>query len=131
WAQGRWRSPKSSHFFTLDDMLDGGAHVAATLWENSGLQRHDVDVPQVYDGFSPFVYFWLEALGYCRRGEAFRFVREGGIRTGTTMNTGMKQIITGKMSFVDSLAACSSTPCIRRSRSSADWMRSVSAIVTP
>ena len=27
----------------------------------------DVDLPQVYDGFSPFVCFWLETLGLCRR----------------------------------------------------------------
>jgi hypothetical protein len=69
WAQGRWRSPRSAHFFTLDDMVEGGARVAAKLWDNSGLRRDDVDVPQLYDGFSPFVYFWLEALGYCPRGE--------------------------------------------------------------
>ena len=26
----------------------------------------EVDLPQVYDGFSPFVYFWMESLGFCR-----------------------------------------------------------------
>ena len=32
----------------------------------------DIDVPQIYDGFSPFVYFWLESLGYCGRGRSPR-----------------------------------------------------------
>ena len=51
----------------------------ARLWEHSGLSLADIDVPQLYDGFSPFVWFWLEALGYCPGGEAHRFVADGGI----------------------------------------------------
>ena len=43
---------------------------ARRLWEHSGLGPADVDLPQVYDGFSPFVWFWLEALGFCPVGEA-------------------------------------------------------------
>jgi acetyl-CoA acetyltransferase len=83
YAQGRWKAPGSMIHFTLDDMIEGGMQVARTLWENSGLTRDDIDVPQLYDGFSPFIYFWLEALGYCPRGEAHRFVQDGGIRTGS------------------------------------------------
>ena len=37
----------------------------------------EVDLPQVYDGFSPFVWFWLEVLGLCPVGEAHRFVEDG------------------------------------------------------
>jgi acetyl-CoA acetyltransferase len=33
----------------------------------------------VYDGFSPFVYFWLELLGFCPVGQAHEFVQDGGI----------------------------------------------------
>jgi acetyl-CoA acetyltransferase len=108
WAQGRWRSPKSSHFFTLDDMVEGGTRVAAKLWENSGLSRDDVDVPQLYDGFSPFMYFWLEALGYCGRGEAFRFVRDGGIRTGTGLPvlSGGGALGNGRMHGVPQMLEC-------------------------
>jgi acetyl-CoA acetyltransferase len=108
WAQGRWRAPASSHYFTLDDMVEGGARVAAKLWENSGLRREDVDVPQLYDGFSPFVYFWLEALGYCARGEAFRFVRDGGIRTGTGLPvlSGGGALGNGRMHGVPQMLEC-------------------------
>jgi acetyl-CoA acetyltransferase len=63
----------------LDDIMSGGAETARRLWENSGLGPSDVDLPQVYDGFSPFVWFWLEVLGLCPTGEAHRFVSDGGI----------------------------------------------------
>lgn len=63
----------------LDDIMDTAFETARRLWEHSGLQPGDVDLPQVYDGFSPFVWFWLEALGFCPVGEAHAFVTSGGI----------------------------------------------------
>jgi acetyl-CoA acetyltransferase len=63
----------------LDDIMDTAYETARRLWEHSGLQPGDVDLPQVYDGFSPFVWFWLEALGFCPVGEAHAFVTSGGI----------------------------------------------------
>ena len=78
------------------------------LWENTGLRREDVDVPQVYDGFSPFVYFWLEALGYCEPGEAHRFVRDGGIRTATGLPvlSGGGALGNGRMHGVPQMLEC-------------------------
>ncbi|MCX4831237.1 thiolase family protein [Streptomyces sp. NBC_01016] len=67
----------------LDDIMAGGAATARRLWEHAGVKPADIDVPQLYDGFSPFVYFWLEALGYCPIGEAHRFVLDGGIDSDT------------------------------------------------
>ena len=67
----------------LDDIMDTADETVARLWEHSGLSLADIDVPQLYDGFSPFVWFWLEALGYCPKGEAHRFVDDGGIRNAT------------------------------------------------
>lgn len=63
----------------LDDILDGGRQTTQRLWEHTGLSIDDVDLPQVYDGFSPFVWFWLEVLGVCAEGEAHQFVDSGGI----------------------------------------------------
>ena len=63
----------------LDDILDGGVDTVQRLWQQTGLTIEDVDLPQVYDGFSPFVWFWLEVLGICPVGEAHRFVDAGGI----------------------------------------------------
>jgi acetyl-CoA acetyltransferase len=63
----------------LDDIQEGGAQTARRLWAHAGVTLDEVDLPQVYDGFSPFVWFWLEALGLCSNGEAHRFVAAGGI----------------------------------------------------
>jgi acetyl-CoA acetyltransferase len=63
----------------LEDILDIGADTAGRLWEHAGVGPREVDLPQVYDGFSPFVWFWLEVLGFCPVGEAHRFVADGGI----------------------------------------------------
>jgi acetyl-CoA acetyltransferase len=63
----------------LDDIIDGGADLARQLWEHAGIALDEVDLPQVYDGFSLFVWLWLEVLGFCPRGEAHRFVEAGGI----------------------------------------------------
>jgi acetyl-CoA acetyltransferase len=63
----------------LDDIVDGGTQLAQQLWEHTGISATDVDLPQVYDGFSLFVWLWLEVLGLCPPGEAHRFVEEGGI----------------------------------------------------
>lgn len=64
---------------TLEGYQDAAARTARTLWENSGLGPRDVDVAMVYDGFSYFVYLWLEAFGFCGEGEAFEFVQDGRI----------------------------------------------------
>jgi acetyl-CoA acetyltransferase len=63
----------------LDDIREGGTDVATRLWEHTGISARDVDLPQVYDGFSLFVWLWLEVLGLCPPGEAHRFVDDGGI----------------------------------------------------
>ena len=63
----------------LDDIYDAGTTTAERLWTSAGFGPDEVDLPQLYDGFSPFVWFWLEALGFCPVGEAHRFVTAGGI----------------------------------------------------
>lgn len=80
-AQGRWRSANSLDFWALDDIYEGGAATASALWRSTGWGPGDVDLPQVYDGFSPMVYFWLEVLGLCPVGEAHRLAAAGGLST--------------------------------------------------
>lgn len=63
----------------LDDIMDAGRAMARRLWEQTGIGPTDIDLPQLYDGFSPFIYYWLEVLGLCPVGEAHRFVLDGGI----------------------------------------------------
>jgi len=54
---------------------------AAHLWSRSDLRPEDVDTAQLYDGFSFLTLAWIEALGFCARGEGGAFV-EGGERIG-------------------------------------------------
>ncbi|MFW0787059.1 thiolase family protein [Gordonia sp. CPCC 206044] len=75
-APARRRLP--SHW-PLDDIMDGGRDLVGRLMAGAGVTPAEVDLPQVYDGFSPFVWFWLEVLGLCPPGEAHRFVVDGGI----------------------------------------------------
>jgi acetyl-CoA acetyltransferase len=55
------------------------ADAAKRLWSRTDLRPQDVDVAQLYDGFSFLALLWLEDMGFCRRGEAPAFV-EGGQR---------------------------------------------------
>jgi acetyl-CoA acetyltransferase len=63
----------------LDDIMEVGTETARRLWERAGVGPSEVDLPQVYDGFSPFVFLWLESLGLCPIGEAHQFVLDGCI----------------------------------------------------
>ncbi|WP_327116857.1 OB-fold domain-containing protein [Nocardia sp. NBC_01730] len=50
---------------------------AAHLWSRTSLRPNDVDVAQLYDGFTFNCLSWLEALGFCGIGEAKDFL-DGG-----------------------------------------------------
>ncbi|MFG1924535.1 OB-fold domain-containing protein [Cryptosporangium sp. NPDC048952] len=50
---------------------------AAHLWTRTSLRPDDVDVAQLYDGFTFNCLSWLEALGFCGIGEAKDFL-DGG-----------------------------------------------------
>jgi acetyl-CoA acetyltransferase/uncharacterized OB-fold protein len=50
---------------------------SAHLWTRTSLRPRDVDVAELYDGFSFNCLSWLEALGFCGIGEAKDFL-DGG-----------------------------------------------------
>ncbi|MCU0272414.1 MAG: thiolase family protein, partial [Acidimicrobiales bacterium] len=52
---------------------------ASMMWARADLAPDDVDVVCAYDGFSIITLMWLEALGFCGKGEGGPFV-EGGER---------------------------------------------------
>jgi acetyl-CoA acetyltransferase len=52
---------------------------AAMMWSRTDLTPADVDVAELYDGFSFIALAWLEALGFCKKGEGGPFI-EGGTR---------------------------------------------------
>jgi acetyl-CoA acetyltransferase len=55
------------------------ATVGEQLWKKSGLTPADIDVAILYDHFGPAVLMQLEALGFCRPGEAGDLIADGGI----------------------------------------------------
>jgi acetyl-CoA acetyltransferase len=94
----------------LDDIMTVGAGTARQLWTNAGVGPADVDLPQLYDGFSPFVYFWLEVLGLCPVGEAHRFVQDGGIDSdspdGLPVLSGGGALGNGRMHGIPQMLEC-------------------------
>ena len=64
---------------SLADYMEGGASSAKLTWERSGFGPKDVDVAQIYDGFSASVIYGLESYGFCKEGEALDFIQDGRI----------------------------------------------------
>lgn len=64
---------------SLDALYEPAGTMAERLWNRSGWKAADVRVPQLYDGFLPLVLWWLECLGFCGVGEAWRFIQDGRI----------------------------------------------------
>jgi acetyl-CoA acetyltransferase len=63
-----------------EDMTTMSARDAgAAVWKRADLTPADVDVAELYDGFSFLALTWLEALGFCGKGEGGPFI-EGGAR---------------------------------------------------
>src|SRR5699024_1246367 len=94
----------------LDDILEGGTALIRRLFTHAGITIDDVDLPQVYDGFSPLVWFWLEVLGLCPVGEAHRLVASGGIDSDRTdaipALSGGGALGTGRMHGVPQMLEC-------------------------
>jgi acetyl-CoA acetyltransferase len=64
----------------FDDLTTMALRDAASmLWSRTDLRPADVDVAELYDGFSFIALCWLEALGFCGKGEGGPFV-DGGTR---------------------------------------------------
>lgn len=59
----------------LTEMSATGA--ARSMWARTALGPADVDVAELYDGFSFLALSWLEALGFCATGEGGPFVEDG------------------------------------------------------
>ncbi|TMM19427.1 MAG: lipid-transfer protein [Actinobacteria bacterium] len=56
--------------------------VADQLWATAGLTATDIQTAVIYDHFTPFVLCQLEEFGFCGRGEAKDFLRDGNVELG-------------------------------------------------
>lgn len=85
----------------FDDLTTMAARDAgAQLWTRTDLTPADVDVAELYDGFSFLTLCWLESLGFCAKGEGGPFV-EGGERIALDgelpLNTNGGQLSAGRL----------------------------------
>jgi acetyl-CoA acetyltransferase len=71
-AQQAAPEPVGLHY-ALADHVATGRPLAAALWRDCGLGPGEMSAAQLYDGFSPSAWYWLEAAGFCGRGEAPAF----------------------------------------------------------
>jgi acetyl-CoA acetyltransferase len=83
-TQGSAEGQEEMTSYYRDDLtgLSEAELVARRLWAEAGLGPDDVQTAVIYDPFTPFVLMQLEAFGFCGRGEAPAFVREGHIDPG-------------------------------------------------
>lgn len=63
--------------FGVDFLYGGAFECANRLWQRSSVTLADVDVAELYDGFTPVTVAWVEALGACGRGEFGDWVGDG------------------------------------------------------
>jgi acetyl-CoA acetyltransferase len=77
-----------------------GAAAATQMWRRTSLTPADVDIAELYDGFSYITMLWLEALQLCGFGESGSFV-EGGTRIALDgslpLNTSGGQLSAGRL----------------------------------
>ena len=65
-----------------EEYEDNPGNLGRILWASAGLTPKDIDGAMLYDGFSPSIFWWLEGLGFCGRGEAFDWIQHGRIELG-------------------------------------------------
>jgi acetyl-CoA acetyltransferase len=92
----RGRAAKAHYAVGKTSLHDCGDY----LWAHTELRPRDVDVAELYDGFSMLTLLWLEGMGFCEIGEAGDFV-DGGKRIGLDgelpLNTQGGQLSAGRL----------------------------------
>jgi acetyl-CoA acetyltransferase len=103
----------------------GFEECAEMMWARTTLTPSDVDVAELYDGFSILAVRWLEALGLCPRNGTGQFI-EGGHRISLggdlPLNTGGGQLSGGRMhGYGALLEACQQLRGVAESRQVNPW----------
>ncbi|MGE8610687.1 MAG: thiolase family protein [Achromobacter veterisilvae] len=66
----------------MDFYLPAQRGAAEQVYAAAGVGPKDIDALMVYDSFSPHIFFALEGFGFCKPGEAARFIADNGIGVG-------------------------------------------------
>jgi acetyl-CoA acetyltransferase len=79
------------------------------LWERSGMSPQDVDVAELYDGFSWLSLCWLEDLGICAKGEGGPYFASGKASLGgggVPVNTHGGSMSGGRLHAISHVVEC-------------------------
>jgi acetyl-CoA acetyltransferase len=98
--------PEVDWVFGADYLYGGTVPCAKRLWDRSSFLPGDVDVAQVYDGFTSVTLQWVEALGFCGIGEFGDWIGDGsriGPGGDLPMNTAGGQLAEGRLHGVSFL----------------------------
>jgi acetyl-CoA acetyltransferase len=80
-TQGTGVHPGRMLDYHKPNLLESSGHAAAaSLYRQAGIGPADIDCAQLYDSFTPFVLFALEAYGFCPAGEGGRFAADGHLQ---------------------------------------------------
>lgn len=86
--------------FDVDFLYGGAFDCGKRLWQRSSVDPGDIDVAQLYDGFTPVTVAWIEAIGACERGGFGEWVGDGS-RLGPggdfPLNTAGGQLAEGRL----------------------------------
>ena len=69
---------------TVESQIEVGRRMGVHLYSNSGITVGDVDVANLYDGYTPNVPFWADAMGFCAEGEGLAWVADPDIPLNTS-----------------------------------------------
>jgi acetyl-CoA acetyltransferase len=81
-AAGRDQENMTSFYRPSISYLPEMDLVAKQAYQMAGLGPRDVDAAILYDAFTPVVMWQLESWGFCGRGEAKDFVKDGNLELG-------------------------------------------------
>ena len=81
-AAGRDQENMTSFYRPSISYLPEMDLVAKQTYAQAGLSPKDVDAAIIYDAFTPVVMWQLESWGFCGRGEAKDFVKNGNLEVG-------------------------------------------------
>jgi acetyl-CoA acetyltransferase len=81
-GSGRDQEMMTSYYRESISGLPEMGLVARQLWATSGLGPDDIQTAVIYDHFTPFVLCQLEEFGFCGRGEAKDFLKNGTCELG-------------------------------------------------
>jgi acetyl-CoA acetyltransferase len=95
------------------DQWDDLTHMASRyaserLWERTGMTAADLDIAQLYDGFSWLSLCWLEDLGICKKGEGGPFFADGNAAIGgrVPVNTHGGSMSGGRLHAISHVVEC-------------------------